>query len=189
MKKYLIMVVFAMAAFAATAQEKSDKMLYVIDGKVVSKAEVDALPSSDVRNINVVKGVEGVTLITTVAATSPLGEVVAVGTGLAGKPVKLNLENTSVTVDENTKVVRIRSEKQKEGEQREVKTFVMSGKAKAGDPLILTVTADGKKQVIKDMDKIDPQQIKSISVLKDSSSEKYKEYGDVTNGVIIIELQ
>ena len=39
------------------------------------------------------------------------------------------------------------------------------------------------------MDKIDPQQIKSISVLKDSSTEKYKEYGDVTNGVIIIELQ
>ena len=114
MKKYLIMVVFAMAAFAATAQEKNDKMLYVIDGKVVSKAEVDALPSSDVRNINVVKGVEGVTLITTVAATSPLGEVVVVGT--AGEPMKLNHEHTSVTVDENTKVVRIRSEKQKEGE-------------------------------------------------------------------------
>ena len=187
MKKYLIMVVFAMAALAATAQEKSDKMLYVIDGKVVSKAEVDALPSSDERNINVVKGVEGVTLITTVAATSPLGEVVVVGT--AGEPMKLNLENTSVTVDENTKVVRIRSEKQKEGEQREVKTFVMSGKTKAGDPLILTVTADGKKQVIKDMDKIDPQQIKAITVLKDSSAQSYTEYGDVSNGVIIIELQ
>lgn len=187
MKKYLIMVVFAMAALAATAQEKNDKMLYVIDGKVVSKSEVDALPSSDVRNINVVKGVEGVTLITTVAATSPLGEVVVVGT--AGEPMKLNLENTSVTVDENTKVVRIRSEKQKEGEQREVKTFVMSGKAKAGDPLILTVTADGKRQVIKDMDKIEPQQIKAISVLKDSSAQSYTEYGDVTNGVIIIEMQ
>ena len=187
MKKYLIMVVFAMAAFAATAQEKSDKMLYVIDGKVVSKAEVDALPSSDVRNINVVKGVEGVTLITTVAATSPLGEVVVVGT--AGEPMKLNRENMSVTVDENTKVVRIRSEKQKEGEPREVKTFGMRGKAKAGDPLIITVTADGKKQVIKDMDKIDPQQIKAITVLKDSSAQSYTEYGDVSNGVIIIEMK
>lgn len=186
MRKYLIMAVFALAAFAATAQEKSDKMLYVIDGKVVTKAEVDALPSSDVRNINVVKGVEGVTLITTVAATSPLGEVVLVGT--AGKPMNINLENTSVTVDQNTKVVRIKSEKQKVGEPREVKTVVMSGKAKAGDPLILTVTTDGKKQVIKDMDKIDPQQIKAISVLKDSSAEQYKEYGDIANGVIIIEL-
>ncbi len=187
MKKYLIMAVLAVAAVAATAQEKTDKMLYVVDGKVVSKAEVDALPSSDVRNINVVKGVEGVTLITTVSATSPLGEVVVVGT--AGKPMKLNLENTSVTVDQNTKVVRIKSEKQKEGEQREVKTVVLGGKAKAGDPLIITVSPDGKKQVIKDMDKIEPQQIKAITVLKDSSTEKYKEYGDVTNGVIIIEMQ
>lgn len=187
MKKYLIMAVFAVAAVVATAQEKNDKMLYVIDGKVVSKAEVDALPSSDVRNINVVKGVEGVTLITTVAATSPLGEVVVVGT--AGEPMRLNVENTSVTVDQNTKIVRIKSEKQKEGEQREVKTVVLSGKAKAGDPLIITLTADGKKQVIKDMDKIEPQQIKAITVLKDSSAQSYKEYGDVTNGVIIIELQ
>ncbi len=187
MKKYLIMAVFAVAAVAATAQEKSDKMLYVIDGKVVSKSEVDALPSSNVRNINVVKGVEGVTLITTVAATSPLGEVVLVGT--AGEPMRLNVENTSVTVDKNTKIVRIKSEKQKEGEQREVKTVVMSGKAKAGDPLVLTVAPDGKTQAIKDMNAIDPQQIKVITVLKDKSAQSYKEYGDVSNGVIIIELQ
>lgn len=187
MKKYLIMAVLAVAAVAATAQEKNDKMLYVIDGKIVSKAEVDALPSSDVRNINVVKGVEGVTLITTVAATSPLGEVVVVGS--AEEPMKRNLENTSVIVDQSMKVVSIRSEKQKEGEPREVKTVVLSGKAKAGDPLIITVSPDGKKQAIKDMDKIESQQIKAITVLKDSSTDQYKQYGDVSNGVIIIEMQ
>ncbi|MBQ3255153.1 MAG: hypothetical protein IJA64_05430 [Rikenellaceae bacterium] len=187
MKKYLIMVVFAMAAFAATAQEKSDKMLYVIDGKVVSKAEVDALPSNNVRNINVVKGIEGVTLITTVAATNPYGEMVVVGT--AGKPMSMNIDNTSITVDSNTKVVRITSEKQNVGEPAEKKTVVMRGKMQAGDPLVLTIGADGKYTTVKDMNEIDVEQIKSMSVLKNESAEQYKKYGDVSNGVIIIELR
>ena len=37
--------------------------------------------------------------------------------------------------------------------------------------------------------KMDPNTIQAVSVLKDTTAEAYAKYGDVTNGVIVIELK
>ena len=73
----------ALASSFAFAQNSSDKTLYIIDGVVSTKAAADELPSDAIRNMNIVKGVESVVIITTQAGREISGRVVDV----EGKPM------------------------------------------------------------------------------------------------------
>lgn len=73
----------ALASSFAFAQNSSDKTLYIIDGVVSSKAAADELPSDAIKNMNVVKGVESVVVITTQSGRKISGRVVDV----EGKPM------------------------------------------------------------------------------------------------------
>ena len=73
----------ALASSFAFAQNSSDKTLYIIDGVVSSKAAADELPSDAIKNINIVKGVESVVVITTQSGREISGRVVDV----EGKPM------------------------------------------------------------------------------------------------------
>ena len=73
----------ALASSFAFAQNSSDKTLYIIDGVVSTKAAADELPSDAIRNMNVVKGVESVVIITTQSGREISGRVVDV----EGKPM------------------------------------------------------------------------------------------------------
>ena len=63
MKRFLFIV--AMGLMAISAQAQQSKMLYIVDGKVVSKSDVDALQPDKIKNMNVMKGVDAVTVINT----------------------------------------------------------------------------------------------------------------------------
>ena len=73
----------ALASSLAFAQSDTDKTLYIIDGVVSTKAAADELPSDAIKNMNIVKGVESVVIITTQSGREISGRVVDV----EGKPM------------------------------------------------------------------------------------------------------
>ena len=83
MKKLILIISMALASSFAFAQNSSDKTLYIIDGVVSSKAAADELPSDAIKNMNIVKGVESVVVITTQSGREISGRVVDV----EGKPM------------------------------------------------------------------------------------------------------
>ena len=88
MKKLILIISMALASSFAFAQNSSDKTLYIIDGVVSTKAAADELPSDAIRNMNIVKGVESVVIITTQSGREISGRVVDVeGEPMAGVAV------------------------------------------------------------------------------------------------------
>ena len=83
MKKLILVISMALASSLAFAQSSADKTLYIIDGVVSTKAAADELPSDAIRNMNIVKGVESVVIITTQSGREISGRVVDV----EGKPM------------------------------------------------------------------------------------------------------
>ena len=83
MKKLILVISMALASSLAFAQNSADKTLYIIDGVVSTKAAADELPSDAIKNMNIVKGVESVVIITTQSGRKISGRVVDV----EGKPM------------------------------------------------------------------------------------------------------
>ena len=83
MKKLILVISMALASSLAFAQNSADKTLYIIDGVVSTKAAADELPSDAIKNMNIVKGVESVVIITTQSGREISGRVVDV----EGKPM------------------------------------------------------------------------------------------------------
>ena len=102
MKKLILIISMALASSFAFAQNSSDKTLYIIDGVVSTKAAADELPSDDIRNMNIVKGVESVVIITTQAGREISGRVVDVeGKPMAGVIVMVPKTKVGVATDGN----------------------------------------------------------------------------------------
>lgn len=180
MKKYLLALVAVMSFGSLVAQETT-KSLYVIDGKVVSKAEFDQLQPETIQNVDIFKNIEGAVVVTTKSNASGVE-------GLRGKlqstTVRINKQNGSAMVEENDEKVLIIGE-------ASVVTTTKSKKTEVADPLILQKKKDGEIKVLSPdaIKKMDPNTIQAVSVLKDDTTEAYAKYGDVTNGVIVIELK
>ena len=83
MKKLILIISMALASSIAFAQNSNDNTLYIIDGVVATKAAADELPSDAIKNMNIVKGVESVVVITTQSGREISGRVVDV----EGKPM------------------------------------------------------------------------------------------------------
>lgn len=180
MKKYLLAFVALMGITTLVAQETT-KSLYVIDGKVASKAEFDQLKPETIQNVDIFKNIEGAVVVTTKSNASGVE-------GLRGKlqstTVRINKQDSSAMVEENDEKVLIIGESS-------VVTTTKSKKTEMADPLILQKKKDGEIKVLSPdaIKKMDPNTIQAVSVLKDDTTEAYAKYGDVTNGVIVIELK
>ena len=86
----------------AFAQSGEGQTLYIIDGVVSTKAAVDELPSDMIRNMNVVKGVESVVIITTQNGREISGRVVDTeGKPMAGVIVMVPKTKAGVVTDAN----------------------------------------------------------------------------------------
>ena len=102
MKKLILVISMALASSLAFAQNSADKTLYIIDGVVSTKAAADELPSDAIRNMNVVKGVESVVIITTQSGRKISGRVVDVeGKPMAGVLVMVPKTKVGVATDAN----------------------------------------------------------------------------------------
>lgn len=58
-----------------------------------------------------------------------------------------------------------------------------------GAPLYLVKSSDGNIKKVDNIDSISPNDIKTMNVFKGNKGEQFKEYGNTTNGVILIELK
>ena len=102
MKKLLFIFLMSIATNFAFAQSGEGQTLYIIDGVVSTKAAVDELPSDMIRNMNVVKGVESVVIITTQNGREISGRVVDTeGKPMAGVLVMVPKTKAGVATDAN----------------------------------------------------------------------------------------
>ena len=86
----------------AFAQSGEGQTLYIIDGVLATKVAVDELPSDMIRNMNVVKGVESVVIITTQNGREISGRVVDTeGKPMAGVLVMVPKTKAGVATDAN----------------------------------------------------------------------------------------
>lgn len=102
MKKLFFIFLMSIATNFAFAQSGEGQTLYIIDGVVSTKAAVDELPSDIIRNMNVVKGVESVVIITTQNGREISGRVVDTeGKPMAGVLVMVPKTKAGVATDAN----------------------------------------------------------------------------------------
>lgn len=191
MKKYLLAFVALMGITTLVAQETT-KSLYVIDGKVASKAEFDQLKPETIQNVDIFKNIEGAVVVTTKESGNAMSRVhvISVDTKTGNRKesktttVHFKKQDGSATVEENDEKVLVI------GGQASVVT-TKSKKTEVADPLVLQKKKDGEIKVLSlDAFKtMDPNTIQAVWVLKDDTAEAYAKYGDVTNGVIVIELK
>ena len=102
MKKLFFIFLMSIATNFAFAQSGEGQTLYIIDGVVSTKAAVDELPSDMIRNMNVVKGVESVVIITTQNGREISGRVVDTeGKPMGGVLVMVPKTKAGVATDAN----------------------------------------------------------------------------------------
>ena len=102
MKKLFFIFLMSIATNFAFAQSGEGQTLYIIDGVVSTKAAVDELPSDMIRNMNVVKGVESVVIITTQNGREISGRVVDTeGKPMVGVLVMVPKTKAGVATDAN----------------------------------------------------------------------------------------
>ena len=102
MKKLFFIFLMSIATNFAFAQSGEGQTLYIIDGVVSTKAAVDELPSDMIRNMNVVKGVESVVIITTQNGREISGRVVDTeGKPMTGVIVMVPKTKVGVVTDAN----------------------------------------------------------------------------------------
>lgn len=211
MKKYLLALVAVMGITTLMAQEAT-KTLYIVDGVVVAKEIFDSLNPDQIQNVDIFKQIEGAVVVTTKADPKEMYNLRVVSLDKkTGDPKEMNnLRVVSLdkkTGDQTEKKTTTVHFKKQEGtasvEENEEKILVIGGESsvvtttkskttEVANPLILQKKKDGEIEVLPPdaIKKIDPNTIQAISVLKDDeATEAYAKYGDVTNGVIVIELK
>ncbi len=158
------------------AASDSNKTLYLVDGQPTTKEAVDQLPPEMIKNMNVMRGVESVVLITTRAK-----EVLT-----PDKDAKLRVEHNVITIDKNNEEVTI-DDRLKGTVFRIKKDSVQNNPFSA---LIVVKQADGSIRTAGNIDDFKPEQIKAVGVYKNGAQlDQFKEFGDTSNGVIYIELK
>lgn len=174
MKRIILIMATAMMAFSVSAQQTTNKTLYIVDGKVVSEEQAKTIKNEDVDNMNVIEGIESAIVIT----TKKPGVVVIRGKKDSNNE-DLKLHVTGVTQAKMDDVIVLDSD-----------TDVSSV---SKDPLMLITDGKTTKKIDK-VAEIDPKKITHITVihyqsLGSNAAEQFKKYGDVTNGVTIISVE
>ncbi len=163
MKKLLLNVLVLFFASVVFAQEEN--VLYILNGKIVSKEVVDKLNPDLIKGVRVAKGFDRAMVITT--GSTPADGV--------NREFELIAPDTSKSSGSD---IYIR-------ESNDV------GQKMASRPLYVIKDSNGRIFSPSDSLVINPEQIKSMIVIRNDgkSVEKFRQYGDVSKGVIFIELK
>lgn len=188
----------------------NSKILYLVDGKVVSKELFDQIPQTEIKDVNVMKGISSAVVVNTKS-----GNVVV---GAYSRPQQaMQRQSNGARTDHQTQKTLHETEDEiymtnvegpiigethiwEDGKEVSVKKDVrgtvvsVSSKydtEKKDKPLCVVKSADGKSFTVKDIKEIVVSDIKHVTVIKSSSKalEEFKKYGDTSNGVIYIELK
>ena len=165
MKRIILIMATAMLAISASAQQTTNKTLYIVDGKVVSEEHAKTIKNEDVVSMNVIEGIESAVIVNTTKNT--------------GNADALKLTVTGA----------VRNEEMDKTRDVQQKFYKMLNNS----PLFLVT--DGKKTVKAESTKeVSPSEILYMTVidfqsLDSAAAEQYKKYGDPSNGVIIIQVK
>ena len=188
----------------------NSKILYLVDGNIVSKELFDQIPQTEIKDVNVMKGISSAVVVNTKS-----GNVVV---GAYSRPQQaMQRQSTGARIDHQTQKTLHETEDEiymtnvegpiigethiwEDGKEVSVKKDVrgtvvsVSSKydtEKKDQPLCVVKSADGKSFTVKDIKEIVVSDIKHVTVIKSSSKalEEFKKYGDTSNGVIYIELK
>ena len=165
MKRIILIMATAMMAFSVSAQQTTNKTLYIVDGKVVSEEQFKTIKNEDVDKMNVIEGIESAVIVNT---TKNTGDVDALKLTVTGA---------------------VRNEVMDKTRDVQQKFYKMLNNS----PLFLVT--DGKKTVKAESTKeVNPSEILYMTVidfqsLDSAAAEQYKKYGDPSNGVIIIQVK
>lgn len=176
MKKMLFLVLALASAMVASAQNQEEgKTLYVINGEVVSEEVFKNMPAEEVKDTQIVKGVERVMLMRT---AHPL----------------LHFDATPISADEEP-VVIVKKRTEGNSETKSVKVVAAKKVDEDGEafmiikPLYVQVDGENNVKVIENLDSIHPLNIDLITVLKNEDAKTFEQYGDVSDGVVFIKLK
>ncbi len=176
MKRIILIMATAMLAISASAQQTTNKTLYIVDGKVVSEEQFKGIKNEDVDNMSVFEGIESAIVITTKKSAN---DVVVIRGEKDSDADALKLTVTGA--------VRNQKVDEKEFGQQEFNVML------AKNPLFLVT--DGEKTVKAESTKeVNHSEILYMTVidfqsLDSAAAEQYKKYGDPSNGVIIIQVK
>ena len=176
MKRIILIMATAMMAFSVSAQQTTNKTLYIVDGKVVSEEQAKTIKNEDVVSMNVIEGIESAVIINTKKSAN---DVVVIRGEKDSDADALKLTVTGAA----------RNKEMDETEQVQQKFY----KTLNNSPLFLVT--DGKKTVKAESTKdVNPSDILYMTVidfqsLDSAAVEQYKKYGDPSNGVIIIQVK
>ncbi|MBR2015587.1 MAG: hypothetical protein IJ998_09265 [Alistipes sp.] len=176
MKKMLFLVLALASAMVASAQNQEEgKTLYVINGEVVSEEVFKNMPAEEVKDTQIVKGVERVMLMRT---AHPL----------------LHFDATPISADKEP-VVIVKKRTEGNSETKSVRVVAAKNAGEDGEPFMtikpLYIQVDGENnvKVIDNLDSIHPLNIDLITVLKNEDAKAFEQYGDVSDGVVFIKLK
>ena len=176
MKKMLFLVLALASAMVVSAQKQEEgKILYVINGEVVSEEVFKNMPAEEVKDTQIVKGVERVMLMRT---AHPL----------------LHFDATPISADEEP-VVIVKKRTEGNSETKSVRVVAAKNAGEDGEPFMtikpLYIQVDGENnvKVIDNLDSIHPLNIDLITVLKNEDAKAFEQYGDVSDGVVFIKLK
>ena len=227
MKQLILFLLMALSYSLASAQENTQKTeitdgsntLYIINGVVSNKSAVDELPSSIIKNMDIVTGVDRVIIITTKERRHISGRVVDV----EGKPItgvvvlvpkthigtvtdiegafNINLPAgedflTLAKKDYPTKTIQIDKDDigdivmdKKSPQDVSVILHLDTTKKTPAEPLCIMKKPNGELSKGK-LDSVSPKDIKSINIFRDRErTEPYMKFGDTSKGVVLIELK
>ncbi len=202
----------------------NSKILYLVDGKVVSKELFDQIPQAEIKDVNVMKGISSAVVVNTKSGLKTNGVVTEVrGVKKSNDMVNpITTQVTTVTIDKRKdNPVQIQTEEKisikgdddtsfgpigvdtyKVGENTSVsvstamgtgKILSISKKSDANNKiqaLVVVKDAEGKIYKVNEINSIEVNSIKSMTVFKSSpAKDEFKKYGDTSEGVIYIELK
>lgn len=189
----------------------NSKILYLVDGNIVSKELFDQIPQTEIKDVNVMKGISSAVVVNTKSGSN-------VVVGAYSRPQQaMQRQSNGARIDHQTQKTLHETEDEiymtnvegpitgetyiwEDGKEVSVKKDVrgtvvsVSSKydtEKKDQPLCVVKSADGKSFTVKDIKGIVVSDIKHVTVIKSSSKalEEFKKYGDTSNGVIYIELK
>lgn len=188
----------------------NSKILYLVDGKVVSKELFDQIPQTEIKDVNVMKGISSAVVVNTKSGNVVVGAYSrpqqAMQRQSNGARTDHQMQKTLHETEDEIYMTNVEGpiigethiwEDGKEvSVKKDVRGTVVSVSSKydtekKDKPLCVVKSADGKSFTVKDIKEIVVSDIKHVTVIKSSSKalEEFKKYGDTSNGVIYIELK
>lgn len=181
MKRTILIMTLMLVALGVNAQTaQTEKTLYIVDGVVTPKEEVDALKPEQIKNMNIVNGIDKAVVVTTTAKEKRIV--------ISDKP-HTQTQTTEVTVYKQGEESIVIDERLN-GTKMRVVTIPGKTPKEGVDPLIVIKKPNGEFEVAQDYGQFETNNIKTITVLKDEESQKrFSQYGDTSKGIVLIELK